>query len=166
MKLKHWLSIDVFTKQFKRSLYEVFLQKYHSITENGHNSKFNYVRSYARYANIVQDLKVYYAYNRIILAPEEGYADLPMTDTLIDEIDKYGFFHFWFKGHNFFMEIEPEKCKFTRNVYLQGKANETLIPVEKDGPEKIYEITNIFQIDFLMNRFVKTNFDSNYNIRR
>lgn len=46
------------------------------------------------------------------------------------------------------MEIEPEKCKFTRNVYLQGKANETLIPVEKDGPEKIYEITNIFQIDF------------------
>lgn len=89
-----------------------------------------------------------------------------MTDTLIDEIDKYGFFHFWFKGHNFFMEIEPEKCKFTRNVYLQGKANETLIPVEKDGPEKIYEITNIFQIDFLMNRFVKTNFDSNYNIRR
>lgn len=166
LKLKHWLSIDVFTKQFKRSLYEVFLQKYHSITENGHNSKFNYVRSYARYANIVQDLKVYYAYNRIILAPEEGYADLPMTDTLIDEIDKYGFFHFWFKGHNFFMEIEPEKCKFTRNVHLQGKANETLIPVEKDGPEKIYEITNIFQIDFLMNRFVKTNFDSNYNIRR
>ena len=64
------------------------------------------------------------------------------------------------------MEIEPKKCELIRSVYLQEKANEVLIPIEKDGAERIYEITNIFQIDFLMNRFVKTNFDSNYNIRR
>ncbi len=163
LKLKLLLSLSTFTQQFKRSLYEVFLQKYHSITGQGLDNKFNYVRSFARYSNVVTDLKVYYVYNKIILAPEDDYANLPMTDILLKEIDDYGFFSFWFNGHHFLLEINPNKCALTRNVYLKEKAKQLLIPV--DGTECIYEITNIFQIDFLMDRFYKTNFNVNNKIR-
>lgn len=164
LKLKLLLSLSVFTLQFKRSLYEVFLQKYHSMTGQGLDSKFNYIRSFARYSDIVTDLKVYYAYNQIILRSQDDYADIPMTDNLLKDIDEYGFYSFWFMGHSFFLEINPIKCALTRSVYLKEKANELLIPV--DGTECIYEITNIFQIDFLMNRFSKTNFDVNNKIRK
>ena len=164
LKLKQLLSVSTFTRQFKRSLYEVFLQKYHSITRKGNDNTFNYVRSFARYSDVITDLKVYYAYNKIILAPEDNYADLPMSETLLTDIDKYGFFSFWFKGHNFFLEIDPQKCNLTRKIYLQQQANKILIPV--DGSERIYEITNIFQIDFLMNRFAKTHFNTNNKIKR
>jgi hypothetical protein len=164
IKLRQLLSINTFTKQFKRSLYEVFLQKYHSVTANAHDAKFNYVRAFARYANLVDDLKVYYLYNQVILAPEESYADLPMSETIIDDIDKYGFFPFWFKGHFFFLEIDPMKCSLSRDIYLKEQAQQFLISV--DGGEGIYEFTNIFQIDFLMNRFGKTHFDSNFKLRQ
>ncbi len=164
LELKLLLSVKTFTTQFKRSLYEVFLQKYHYVTGNGHDRKFNYVRSFARYSDIVSDLKVYYAYNKIILAPDDNYVDLPMSDALINDIDAYGFFCFYFKGHNFFLETDPIKCALTRDIYLQEQANKLLIPV--DGTEHIHEITNIFQLDFLMNRFYRTNFNTNNKIRR
>ena len=42
------------------------------------------------------------------------------------------------------MEIEPKKCELIRSVYLQEKENEVLIPIEKDGAERIYEICLLY----------------------
>lgn len=39
----------VFTTQFKRGLYEMFLQEYHNATRNGLEERFDKVRFYARY---------------------------------------------------------------------------------------------------------------------
>ena len=48
----------VFIKQFKRGLYELFLQEYHKATMNALDPKFDRVRRYARYG--VGDLPVWH----------------------------------------------------------------------------------------------------------
>ncbi|WP_446785008.1 hypothetical protein [Macellibacteroides fermentans] len=163
LKLKQHMSLSRFTKQFKRSLYEVFLQKYHSVTKNANDPKFNYVRAFARYANLVSDLKVYYGYNKVILTPPEGYIDLPMSIPLIQDINKYGFFCFWFIGHCFILEIDPNKCALYRDLFIKEQVSRFIVPV--DDTVGIIEITNIFDIDFMMNRFGKTNFNTNYKLK-
>lgn len=152
LRLKIILILKNVTRQFKRGLYEIFLQKYHFLTKDGNNPKFDFIRNYARYD--IGNPHVYYAFNNIILAPgikERKNPILHISDKLIDDMEKYGFFHIWLLGHNFYIEVFPILTNRYRNQYLQMQANSTLLNAY--GNESIYEFSDIKQIDFFMQRF-------------
>lgn len=138
------------TAQFKRGLYEVFLQKYHSVTGDGNNPIFDAVRKYARYGEGY--LHVYYAFNNILLVPKDkDYWKLPMNDTVIKEMMSSGIYLFWMAGHPFFLEVLPVVFNLYGQTYLQKEANNLLINVK--GDESIYEFNDVTQLDFFMQRF-------------
>ena len=152
IKIKPNFKSRYVTRQFKRGLYEVFLQKYHLETNDGHNPIFQMVRNYARYD--VGNPHVFYGFNNIILAPTGDYVIhpiLPMSEILLEEISKYGMFDFWLLGHHFYLEVIPALAKDQINNYLQEKANESIICIRNN--EGIYEFDDVMQIDFLMQRF-------------
>lgn len=161
IKLKSRFSISVITRQFKRSLYEVFLQKYHYHTKKGLDCKMDDVRNFSRWNK--GNLRVYYLYNNVILSAEDSLY-MPMSDKMISDIDDFGFFPFWFMGHNFFLEIIPSKAQLTDFLYLQENANKLIIPVT--GKERLVELTDITQIDFFMERFGRKNVDINGKLSR
>lgn len=152
IKIKSNFNSQAVTRQFKRSLYEVFLQKYHQVTDDGNNPAFAMVRDFARYD--IGNPRVFYAFNNIILAPDDKYMEhpfLPMSQKLIDDMFESGFFNFWLMGHNFYLEIFPVIANVKGYNYIRHEANHTLIMAH--GNEGIYEFNDIRQIDFFMQRF-------------
>lgn len=152
IKIKSNFNSQAVTRQFKRSLYEVFLQKYHQVTGDGNNPAFAMVRDFARYD--IGNPRVFYAFNNIILAPDDKYMEhpfLPMSQKLIDDMFESGFFNFWLMGHNFYLEIFPVIANVKGYNYIRHEANHTLIMAH--GNEGIYEFNDIRQIDFFMQRF-------------
>lgn len=152
IKIKRNFNSHAVTRQFKRSLYEVFLQKYHQFTGDGNNNIFSMVRDFARYD--IGNPHVFYAYNNVILSPDDNTKEhpfLPMSQKLIDDMFEYGYFNFWLMGHNFYLEIFPTIASIKEYSYLQNQANHTLISAH--GNEAIYEFNDISQIDFFMQRF-------------
>lgn len=150
IKVRRNFNSKAVTRQFKRGLYEVFLQKYHYVTGDGNNPMFKMVRDFARFD--IGNPHVYYEFNNIILTPgdeEMTHPILHMSDKLLDDMMKYGLFNFWLMGHNFYMEIIPLLANVYTSQYLQR--NHSLINV--NGDESIYEFTDISQIDFFMQRF-------------
>lgn len=138
------------TRQFKRSLYEIFLQKYHEVTKNGNHPMFDMVRKFARYN--IGNPHVYYAFNNVILAPNaEDRLFLNMNQKAIDNMLESGLFCFWFSGHVFYIEVLPTVFNVNGLSYLRKEAKTMLIPAI--GNESIFEFTDIMQIDFLMQRF-------------
>lgn len=138
------------TRQFKRSLYEVFLQKYHAVTGNGNHPMFDAARKYARYG--IGELHVYYAYNNIILATASNEkVELFMSDKIIEEMIEFGLYHFWLFGHMFYLEVFPVVFNVKGRSFLQKEAFKWLLPAL--GNEAIYEFNDVMQIDFLMDRF-------------
>ena len=138
------------TRQFKRGLYEVFLQKYHLFTGDGNNPKFAALRDFARYDR--GDLRVFYAFNNIVLTEDRNLPpSLKISDVGIEEMNQNGAFMFWLYGHPFFMEVFPTIFNVRGDQYLKNAANTYLINIW--GNERIYELRDIMQIDFLMQRF-------------
>lgn len=138
------------TRQFKRGLYEVFLQKYHFVTGNGNHPMFDMVRKFARYD--IGNPHVLYAFNNIILMPsDKNVLKIPMNKIIIDEIMEYGIYPFWMMGQIFYLEILPMAYNSKGQIFLRKEANKILIPAL--GNECIFEFSNIMQLDFLMKRF-------------
>jgi len=154
VKLKNSFREATITSQFKKGLYELFLQKYHAITFDGNNPRWDFVRSYGRYgtALILREPHVYYAFNNVTLFPEDKHVNvLPMSDKLIDDALKYGVFHCFLMGQSFFIEVIPLLFQQHGRSYLQSAANTMLLPAV--GNERIFEFTSIRQIDPFMTRY-------------
>ena len=150
IKVSNNFNISTITRQFKRSLFYIFLQKYHYITKNGNHPMFDSVRKFARYN--IGNPKVFYVFNNIILAPaNKEHPNIPMNTKLIEDIMYSGLYSFWCIGHLFYIEIFPMMYNVNGISYLHKQAKEILIPAV--GNERIYELNNIMQIDFLMQRF-------------
>lgn len=152
IRIKNNFNSQKITRQFKRGLYEIFLQKYHFLTKDGNNPKFDFVRNFARYD--IGNPHVYYAFNNVILAPgdeERKNPILHMSDKLIEDMEKYGFFNIWLLGHNFYIEVFPILTNMYSQKYLQMQANSSLL--NACGNESIYEFDDIKQIDIFMQRF-------------
>lgn len=108
------------TKQFKRGLYEVFLQKYHATTGNWNNPMFDAVRNYARYG--IGNLHVLYTYNHIIFEP--GPAEMlkiPMKDKTLEEMKISGVYPFWMGCHLFYIEVFPLVFEVNGRAYLKKR---------------------------------------------
>lgn len=142
------------TRQFKRGLYEVFLQKYHSVTGNGNHPMFDMVRRFARFGE--GNPHVFYAFNNIILVTEDDEkAWFHMSEKSIKEMLNSGLYRFWLFGHVFYIEILPLAFNMNGHQFLQQEAINSLIPVK--GNERIFEFSDIMEIDFLMGRFNSRN---------
>lgn len=138
------------TLVFKRSLFYIFLQRYHHATGKGNHPMFGSIRKYVRYG--IGDLRVFYAFNNVILVSDKDHElYLPMTDNQINDVIEYGVFPFWLMGHIFYLEVFPLAFSIKRKAYLQKEAQNVLIPAH--GNERIFEMTDIRQIDCLMMRF-------------
>lgn len=152
IRIKNNFKTSTITRQFKRSLFYIFLQKYHYVTKNGNHPMFDSVRKFARYD--IGNPKVFYVFNNIILTPEnQEHPDMPMNAKLIEDMMFSGLFPFWCIGHHFYLEIFPMAFNVNGISYLHKQAKEILIPAI--GNEGIYEFDDIMQIDFLMQRFNK-----------
>lgn len=104
IRIKSNFNSRAITRQFKRGLYEVFLQKYHSVAGNGNHPMFDMVRRYARYGE--GNPHVFYAFNNIIFVTDKDEKTLfHMTDTAIEEMMKSGLYRFWFFGHVFLLRF-------------------------------------------------------------
>lgn len=138
------------TRQFKRSLYEMFLQKYHVETKNGNHPMFDAVRKYARYG--VGDLCVFYAFNNVVLVEKDmEHPHISMTEKVISDMMEYGVYSFWMFGQLFYLEVFPVSFNTKGRSFLQAEAQKVLLPAV--GNERILELKNIMQADFFLQRF-------------
>ncbi|WP_018462353.1 HNH endonuclease [Segatella paludivivens] len=150
IKIRSNFRSDSVTRQFKRGLYEVFLQKYHKETGNGNHPMFDVVRKFARYD--IGDLHVFYAFNNILLVPQEDeMLKIPMGNDITEKMLESGMYEFWMAGHIFFLEVFPIAFMSRGYAYLQKAASNYLINV--NGNERIFEINNILDVDIFMQRF-------------
>lgn len=110
-----------FTHQFKRGVYEVFLQEYHRNTGHGLDEKFNNLRKFVRYD--LCDLPLYFGDNNgIYLLPVNLEApSLTFDDSIISTINDYGFYTLWLFGHIFYLEVTP-KAALCRDIFLNDEA--------------------------------------------
>lgn len=138
------------TRQFKRSLYEMFFQKYHLETQNGNHPMFDAVRKFARYD--IGDQHVFYAFNNIILVEQDmDHPHLSMCDNIISSMMEYGIYPFWMFGQVFYLEVFPLAFNVKGRAFLQAESDKVLISVV--GNERILELKDIRQIDFFLQRF-------------
>lgn len=145
IKEKRHLDMNKLTKSFKRALYELFLQKYHTIFNDALTSKFYYIRQFARYGK--GNLKVYYIYNNIILREQKPYCvNLHFSRSALKDLFEYGFYHFWFAGHILILEIFPFLASSQRKKQYLQKIAKTFI-IGAKGDECMFELTHISQMD-------------------
>lgn len=90
-----------FARQFKRGIYEMFLQEYHKITGNGLDNRFNQIRKFARYN--IGDIPLYYLVNNgIILVEDTSHPKFPFSESQFHDINTYGFYTFFYVGNGSF----------------------------------------------------------------
>lgn len=148
--IKNTFREHIITRQFKRSLFEVFLQAYHKATHDGNNPKFIAVRDFARFNR--GDLKVFYVFNNIVLTEDRNAPPvLHFSQSNIDKMHETGLFSFMLHGHIFYLEIFPLAFNANGVKYLREEADRVLINVK--GNESIFELRSIYQMDFFMMRF-------------
>lgn len=148
--IKNNFNSRAITKQFKRSLYEVFLQKYHAVTGNGNHPMYEMVKKYARFD--IGNPHVFYAFNNVIFTTaNDERVKLHMSEKILDEMMTSGLYFFWLFGHMFFIEVLPLAFNVNGMKYLREEGRKWLI--QASGNEAIYEFNDVMQIDFLMERF-------------
>ena len=141
------------TRQFKRGLFEIFLQYYHDQTHGGNNPIFDPIRDFARYDK--GNLRVYYLKADYILKPvrEEDMFVLPMSEVAIAEVFSLGIYRFHFFGHFFYLEIIPELFNINSKKYFQEQTE--LLVKAPNLMGEIIELTDILEVDMFMQRFHK-----------
>lgn len=138
-----------FTHQFKRGMYEVFLQEYHRNTGQGLDEKFNNLRKFVRYDQ--GDLPLYFGDNNgIYLLPVNLEApSLTFDDSILSTINDYGFYTLWLFGHIFYLEVTP-KAALCRDIYLNNEAK--MIVGSGFILKRIKEMTYVTELDFALQK--------------
>lgn len=155
IKLKRIFNCRIMTKQFKRSLYEVFLQQYHKKTLLGLDPQFDYVRNYARFGK--GDMQVYYIQSEMILAPDISRDKFAILG--VDDIEEFGYYHLNIMGHMFFLEVNTVRATLMRDIYLSKCVNMFYRPFM--GGAGLIKVDDVRNIDFLMNRWNSIKVETN-----
>ena len=114
-----------FTRQFKRGIYNIFLQEYHRCTEKGLDEKFNSIREFAR--NDIGDLPLYFLVNNGVYMVEDN-IDSPsfsFNKKILTDIDNFGFYQMWILGNIFFLEVTT-RSKFSKEIYLKKESQKLI----------------------------------------
>jgi len=145
IKLRRSFSLIHFTQQFKRSLFEIFLQKYHTTYPDENLERFEAVRKYARYG--IGDLVVLYAFNKMVFHFDNKEHDirLDMSRRQKDFINETGFYHFFFCGKHLFLQVLPltSEAAWPNNVKIMY--DKAVIPLDDDC--KLDVLNNILDFD-------------------
>jgi len=141
-----------FTRQFKKGVYEVFLQEYHRNTEQGLDAKFDKIRDFARYDK--GDLPLYFADNNgVYLIPEDfSIPSLAFNENNLSTINDFGFYSIWLFGHILYIEVTP-RAELTREIYLNSEVKK----IVGSGfiNKSIKEMRLITDLDFTLYRLRK-----------
>jgi hypothetical protein len=115
------------TRQFKRGVYEAFLQEYHRETGLALEDRFDALRQFVRYD--IGDLPLYFADNKGIYLLPENRDDvfIGFSPDLLSMINDYGFYQLWFFGHIFYLAVTP-KANFSKEIFLKGAARKIGAP--------------------------------------
>ncbi len=145
------LNNPLIANQLKIAFYEIFLQKYHAFTHNGHDFAFSSVVSYARYNYNISELKVYYMHQKMWLRSTIlNKTFLPFSQKSLEELNETGFFKFDFIGYTFFLEVFKGKVDECRDEYFQKipRDNSVLMPKieEFERLGQIHEVFNYLQV--------------------
>lgn len=145
IKLKRSFSLSHFTKQFKRALYEVFLQKYHQTFPDENLDRFEFVRKFARYG--CDNPTVFFAINKMIFHFDSTKDDimLSMSDHQIDFMNRTGFYHFMFCGKHLFLEVLPITAHSAWPKSYQEMFSSSVVPCDSDC--RLEKLTNIWDFD-------------------
>ena len=137
--------LTTFARQFKRGIYEMFLQEYHKITGNGLDNRFNQIRRFARYN--IGDIPLYYLVNNGVYLIEEKFScpKFSFCDSLFNDIETYGFYTLILYGQWFFLEVTP-RAELSREIYLKMQCEK--INVGGFVYRDLIEIKRITDIDF------------------
>lgn len=146
--LDHSLYADL----LKRSFYEIFLQKYHAFTHDGHNNKFDGVRCLARYNANVNNLKVYYVHQQMLFRESNlNQTRIYFNDYNVKELNRTGFYSFQFLGFTFFLEIFKKKADNNRETYFYSFLTENALtkPIIEEfcTIRQLYDIFNYLQVN-------------------
>ena len=117
--------ISCLTRQFKKGMYEVFLQEYHRETKNGLDNRFDYLRNFVR--SNKGDLPIYFLENNGIYMVEEDINNISFkfNEHVLSEIDNYGFYTMMIYGNIFFLEVTP-RAELSREVYLRKESRKLI----------------------------------------
>jgi hypothetical protein len=113
---------DKLGRLLKRGLYKMFLEETEREFKNGHDSRFDFIREFARYD--LSDYPVYYFQRKHgIVLLEKGYGKHPKLYFKDDEMHKFmlrdlGFFEFDFMGHVFALATS-RTWQLTFDLYLK-----------------------------------------------
>lgn len=145
IKLKRSFSLSFFTIQFKRALYEVFLQKFHSTFPDENLDRFEFVRKFARYN--IGNPTVFFAVNKMVFHFDDVKNDITisMSDHQIDFMNRTGFYHFMFCGKHLFLEIFPITAQAAWPNSYKEMVSCSVVPCDADCTLK--ELTNIWEFD-------------------
>lgn len=113
------------TRQFKKGMYEIFLQEYHRVTKNGLDSRFDLIRNFVRYD--YGDLPIYFLENNgVYLIPKEiDNISLTFSESNLSNINIYGFYVLFIYGNIFYLEVTP-MAQYTRDVFLKKQSDEII----------------------------------------
>lgn len=137
--------LTTFAIQFKRGIYEMFLQEYHKQTGKGLEDRFNQIRNFARYNT--GNIPLYYLVNNgiLLLEKELQHPKFSFSESQFNDIDTYGFYTLILYGKWFFLEVTP-RASLCREVFLEKQCTE--LNVGGFIHSKLIEITRITDIDF------------------
>lgn len=149
---RSYLNNTLIANQLKIAFYEIFLQKYHAFTGNGHDLSFSGVVAYARYNENISNLKVYYMHQEIWLRPSNlNKTFLPFSDIMLAELNRTGIFEFNFLGYSFFLDVFKDKADRSRDSYFTQIVNNNciLMPTieEFETLGQFHEVFNYLQIN-------------------
>lgn len=139
--------INTFTNQFKRGIYEMFLQEFHKETGRGLESQFDEIRNYARYNK--GNIPLYYVLNNGVLLVEDNITNpkFHFSEKQYESIDTYGFYAFILWGQWFYLAVTP-RAKLSRDVYLSNEARKVVgTGFVNRG---IIELQKITEVDFTL----------------
>ena len=158
LKLKRSFSLAHFTRQFKRSLFEVFLQKYHYTFPDENLDRFEAVRKFARYN--IDYLKVFFAHNIAILHFQDRSHDIMvnMSKEEIDFMNDTGFFHLFFCGKHLFLQVLPITSQLNWNSNIQKMLKVGVYPFSNEC--KLVELVNIWDFDMFYTVLAPKSLDS------
>lgn len=137
------------TRQFKKGLYEIFLQEYHRATQNGLDERFNEIRDFVRYNK--GDLPIYYLENNGVYLIQQNIDDIYIgfTEKQKFYIDTYGFFPMVILSNFFFLEV-TKRAEISREVFLYKESRKII------GSGFVYkslrELKTIMDIDFTLRK--------------
>ena len=143
----------MFGRQFRRGIYELFLQEYHRQYEDGLNPKFEKIRRFSRYNE--GDVPLYYVQRRMgLYLMEDGkngvfVPQFHFSDKLLEDMEQYGFFQLYLFGQIYYLEV-TDKAAEHRYEYLNKEIHDT--DIGGNIYSCITQVEKITDMDFLMSK--------------